>query len=290
MIDLQTTNKLQLATITPKSLLPVGPIALGLAHLLKDDKELQKKWKELEVYKILDNSAFELGSAHRIEDMVDLAFAIDAQEIVLPDEFRDGKKTLERVYDALSYLHKDVFANDTVPFRVMAVPQGKTFGEWLRCYEALAADPRIDVIAINRDSSKYCGTRVDLLHFLEQRGMVKETKEYHLLGMQDNILELEVVNDRFDWVRSIDSCFPWLVAKHNALFGFSDFSKCIDIKKDIHRSDFKKSIDFDDKVYGIEEGSLEGVLQILEDMGVSAMSEETKIKVDNTRNLCYNIL
>ena len=60
-------NKLQLATITPKELLPVGPIALGLAHLLKDDTDLQNKWKELPQYKILDNSAFELGTAYPIE-------------------------------------------------------------------------------------------------------------------------------------------------------------------------------------------------------------------------------
>lgn len=278
-------NNLQLATITPKSLLPVGPIALGLAHLLKGDEELQNSWRALDVYKILDNSAFELGSAYPIEDMVDLAFAIDAQEIVLPDEFRDGQETLKRVYDALTYLYKDVFANDNIPFKIMAVPQGKTFEEWLKCYEALAADPRIDVISINRDSSKYCGTRVDLLYFLEQRGMVHEDKEYHLLGMQDNILELETVNDNFSWVRSIDSCFPWLIAKHNVDILPGEEDLVMDVSKGVERSEFLRSINFDEFVSEEQLGSLMGVLQQLEDLEIEAMSEKSKKKVELIRNL-----
>ena len=253
-----------LATITPKGMLPQGPIALGLTHLLKDEPKLLESWRGLTQYKILDNSAFELGSAIDMETVLDVAREIMADEVVLPDDFRKGALTVARTRGALQSMDPE----DYERFKFMAVPQGETLEEWLECYNNLVGMVGVDVIAVNRDTAKFFGTRVKMLTYLQENGYVEPSKEYHLLGMEGNIQELRDVKNKFRWVRSIDSCFPRLIAKHN--------SKCTGEERKhvssmiINRSEFPETINFDDYVNVKAQEMMRRVLRDIEHWGVKA--------------------
>lgn len=229
---------LQVAAIAPIGVPIRGNFALALAQNL-DAEFMVDKWRNYKGYKILDNGAFELGKSISLSKLVKLANRINADELVLPDVFQDSEKTIKATYDALDYLEGKY---PDRPFKLMAVPQGKTFEEWYECFKQFMADPRIDVIAVNRDSSRFFGKRYSVLkEIADDIKIDKAGKEIHLLGMGDNLSEIEYVNVEFPWVRSVDSSFMWILAKISA-----EQEHKIDINHHWNRQDMSEKINFRD--------------------------------------------
>lgn len=240
---------LMVAPIVPKSYgsHATGPFNLVLAQNL-DKQEYLNMWRDCFGYKVLDNGAFELGESLPFGDVLRKAVTIAAQEVVLPDKFRDAYETIKMAKRGLQTYRK-LRKHGVIPagmrFKFMAVPQGNTLQEWLDSYKALGAMARVNVIAINRDSAKFFGTREGLLQYLDERRMIFPDKEYHLLGMQDTIGEIKVVQNTYPWVRSMDSCFPYLIGRdiHSKVLGKEIVEELFD--KNIHRKEFKSTIDFE---------------------------------------------
>lgn len=260
-------EKLYFAPIVPKKFKVDSPFALVLSQNIQKDPEQIEYWKNFKGYKVLDNGAFELGKpSGSIGELLNLATEIGANELVLPDVFRDDSQTIICTLTALKVVNAYRGANLLSKMRVMAVPQGETLDAWLQCYKTFLAHPDIDVIAINRDSAKFFGCRVALLKYLEDRGLVKNTKQYHLLGMQDDIKEIQIVAEQYPWVRSIDSCFPYILSKH--LVENQDLVR-ESVLSGFPRSGIKETIDFESDTADEVKNEFEAVKKIIQSWNVN---------------------
>lgn len=238
---------LMVAAITPRvyNTKGLGKLNLVLSQNI-DTLRDAKVWMDCNEYKILDNGAFELGESQLFADVLRKGVDICANEVVLPDKFRDGNTTIKMVRKGLQTFRK-LKKHQIIPtdkrFKFMAVPQGETLQEWMDSYKKLGNMTKVHVIAINRDSAKFFGSRLELLDFLDRSRMIFPDKEYHLLGMQDHIGELLGVQENYPWVRSIDSCFPYLIARDVANGSLESVEKVFE--DNIHRKEFKSTIDFE---------------------------------------------
>lgn len=97
---------------------------------------------------------------------------------------------------------------------------------------------------INRDSARFYGSRLATLEHVYKTIIAANpdvVKEYHLLGMQDNIHEAKEVAEKFKWVRSMDSCFPYLIAREWCK-NKNEVAKAME--EGIERSSIKETINF----------------------------------------------
>ena len=165
-------------------------------------------------YKILDNGAYEKGYPTPLPQLLHFADKIKAQEIVIPDVFQEAHYTLTHFTDFERYVMESPAIRKK--FNFMAVPQGKTPEEYLKCLDVMLASPHVDTIGLSfiviRDAFKaHTGFEdimrnrlfiTNLLSFANRKG-----KKFHLLGM-GNPLELKY-QVKHHWIRSADSstCF-----------------------------------------------------------------------------------
>ncbi len=225
-----TNSKLQLALIAPPALLGKvvvkGDMHLVLAHMVHQSKEYREFYKNEKKYKILDNGAFELHRPMATEQLLEAADMVSADEVVAPDVFDNGEKT----YDATrSFLMKTktldpVFKKKEHKFKIMAVPHGRDFIDWLDCFRRFYEEPHIDVIGVGYLSCKvfssiWPGTHLSIL----RSNLVKilayqfPDKPIHLLGGGSNPIEI-LQYDGIKQVRSLDTCFPFLCGQHGIWF------------------------------------------------------------------------
>lgn len=175
------------------------PMFMALAHLVKKD-EAYKQWlQNYEGYLILDNSVIETKKAVSIEELVDFANEIYADEIILPDVFGNAESTITLVKKALAY----VGVNYPGRFSIMAVLQGKTIDELKRCLDFYLTQPLIDVIGIPKNLDNFEGVynRASLEELWLEAA---EHKKIHLLGCWNTLTEL--LNYKHpDIIRSCDT-------------------------------------------------------------------------------------
>lgn len=153
-------------------------------------------------YKILDNSACELGKGLDIKDVLEAAKIIKADEIVLPDLPRKG--------NSLSYTLKYLLqVPEGEPYRLAGVAQGETLKEVLDCAEQLFIINRIDTLMIPKwycqmDSTNGLG-RHKITEFVirDMLSTIGRCKPIHWLGMDTGIRE--IVTPLANAVRSIDT-------------------------------------------------------------------------------------
>ena len=176
-----------------------------LAHLLKNPI-YKLKYKNARGYKILDNSIIELGNAIKIQDILKLADGIEFDELILPDALNDGKKTVELAKEAIHFLNTTGYT-----FKLMAVPQGKTIEEWIKCYKELLQLP-IDTIGINKLTHNLLGSRESWCDYLYQNNYIDTKYDYHLLGLPSNIIEIKH-QTKHKWIRGLDTCAAYLLAR-----------------------------------------------------------------------------
>lgn len=208
------------ATIVPQNYLHLvahQPYHLALAHLVGKEgfghytNFYRNIGHDPEKFLILDNGLIE-GDPRPIEELVNKAAFLHADELVLPDVFQDLMGTLKASYDALNYVRK----KSTV--RVMAVPQGSTYENWLICAkEMLEWD--IDTLAIPKVVTKMAG-RDGRLHALQDLHDLLEKKkvDVHLLGCWESPLELKYIESFVKTgeaypVRGVDSAIAYVYAR-----------------------------------------------------------------------------
>ena len=172
--------------------------SMFLTHLVLNYTEYKDMAKEYSGYKILDNSLIELGEAISFDLVLKAAKEIGADEVVLPDKFKDGLTTIEYVERTL-----EVYKDELKDYKVMAVVHGKDLEEVTKTWKTFTNNPNIDVLGIPKVWTKQFGNRSEVLN--DMIGMYgKGDKEIHLLGLWDSFRELEDLN-YVDQIRSIDT-------------------------------------------------------------------------------------
>lgn len=152
-----------------------------LLHKLIDNEYYRNYYlnnKDNGKYKILDNSAFELGESLDMDLLMEWAEKINANEIVIPDSYGDKEKTLKLMYEFL-----DKYPN--CKFNLMAVPQGKNLKELEFCLYEMTSNDRVHCIGFNKLWRKSMNTIYGFFH----QTVLSVNKEKHLLG----------VNKLFEW-------------------------------------------------------------------------------------------
>lgn len=186
-----------------------------LVHLLEENETykhlFEKACKEREV--ILDNSIFELGEAFDHEKFYRWVNKLEPTWYIIPDALEDVKRTIRN-----AQIWKD-FHKEQTKGKSIAVVQGKTYEEIVKCYTILDKEVGVDMIAISFDYSLYEEMvphpnrlvswmlgRVALLGRLEKDGIINKNKPHHLLGCA---LPQEGQFYRgYDWIYSMDTSNP----------------------------------------------------------------------------------
>ena len=201
--------------------------AMMLAHL----KEYYPECENNNCYKIMDNSLIELGGAVNIETVIEAARSCSADEIILPDVFKDGEATMALATDTLEYLRTNGLLHE---FKLMAVCQGKDKEEFEKCFSFLNNLPEIHCIGIPKVMNTIIPGGRPALEYLWERG--KTSKCIHLLGCWTSLKEIfEYKNPQL--IRSIDTCIPALLSKTTADPFMDRPLKTIDLINDKIRED-----------------------------------------------------
>lgn len=214
------------------------PVAMFLTHLVEKYPDYAKFARGFTGFKILDNSLIEMGGAVDICRVVNAAEVIGADEIILPDVFKDGGSTISAVDGALDYLE---IVRWTKKPQYMAVVQGESDKEFTKCFNALNTYAEIDTLGI----PKVCATLADVgrPHFekLWTRGVYCE-KNIHLLGLWYSFEELYRYEEP-ERIRSVDTCLaayfaqvyngvfnPWAVRPDKFTIDLEDTMKNMNLK------------------------------------------------------------
>lgn len=200
-----------------------------LTHMVEKYPLYAETARNVPGYKILDNSLIELGGAVDMERLLRAAQIIDADEIILPDVFRDGQATVEAVKESLQYLYSQ-WPNRNWPFQLMAVAQGRDEQDWYECYRQFLDMPDISVIGVPKVLAK--------MHPQGRPHFVNElcnlfAKPHHLLGVWYSLSELAEYRD-LRHIRSCDTVILGYMAKYGMLAtGTRPDGYTLDLEKDV---------------------------------------------------------
>lgn len=201
---------------------------LTLAHLCEYDRyvEFYRNEREKGSYIILDNGAHEFQSGEGPNHLLEKAQKIRANEIVCPDFLFDADQTVSLAEKALPIFASEMgmrtlyYTGARVQvYRIMLVPQGKTYLSWRRCLhhllelyyrQAFILPP---VIGLSKDYEMWDGglhklLTVDILPLVRELSL-----DLHLLGWGRDMKALPVIaRDYGSWIRSVDSAKPMVYA------------------------------------------------------------------------------
>lgn len=199
-----------------------------LTHLVEKYPAYEEVARDCPGFKILDNSLIELGGSVAMERVHDAALAIGADEIVLPDVFLNGPKTIESVENALEWL-REKYPRKNWPFRLMAVAHGANEQEWADCYRDLLEMPEIDTIGIPKILAK--------MHPQGRPYFVNtycrlDQKDHHLLGLWYSFRELQEYKEP-KLIRSCDTALQ-------AFFRVNGLSSIWAVRPDGYTIDLEK--------------------------------------------------
>lgn len=190
----------------------------ALVHLFEEDKEYLNLFKDAvasgrEV--ILDNSIFELEEAFDADRFAYWINELKPTWYIVPDSLENATTTRNNMEE-----WNQKYA-DKVPGKKIGVVQGKTYSEITACYEYMANQADVDMIAISFDYSYYENTiphpnkyvawmlgRVQLLGKMLRGGVIDTDKPHHLLGCglpQEFSFYRET---GWDWIYSLDTSNP----------------------------------------------------------------------------------
>jgi hypothetical protein len=201
---------------------------LVLAHkVLEDEKycEFYRKMRARGDHIIMDNAAFELGSAIPMDKLLKAAEMVNAQEVVLPDVYLNGKATLRRVKEAI----RDLYKRDLIgKYILQAVPHGDSIRGYKKCFNIISSMKEIKVIGLSfggiyNACKEEWGYRSDVhctqyrAELLEKEIELRKDKEYHALGILDNPIEIKSLA-YLGFIRSNDTSSPIWHGIHGIAF------------------------------------------------------------------------
>lgn len=193
-----------------------APMGMFLTHLVEHSVGYSNFARYFKGYKILDNSLIELGDAVSTTRLVNAALAINADEIILPDVFRNGPATLASTEKALRECKKiEQDLNLERPFKYMGVCQGNDPREFAECFRRMLG-LGLDVIGIPKVCAKLHPKGRPYFEYLwrEMCWNVDTPPQIHLLGLWYNYNELVQYQYPKD-IRSVDTCLATFFAKHS---------------------------------------------------------------------------
>jgi hypothetical protein len=212
-------------------------VYLALAHQILENTQYRNFYAHQRAeghYVILDNSAFELGSAIDDNLLVRAAEYIQPNEVVLPDSLFNADETLRRV---TAFMERRVLTD----INFMAVPHGATIDEYITCYSKLCNLPGVTTIGVgavysNHFRDNHQSGRTKILQELQTRQILSD-KPHHLLGLgDDGNLELKTLKDIKN-IRSCDSSAAYVQALNDVKLspnqGYSKFSAKINFNDHI---------------------------------------------------------
>lgn len=216
------------------------PYHMLLVHLCENEKYL--KWaSQLNGYKIMDNSIIELGEAASFDKLLEYAFKVNADEIILPDVFKDGKSTIKLVKQYVSEYNK---LKKEHPLRkwpkLMAVCHGINLKEFETSFNKLNQIKEIDTIGIPKVVTTWCKNRANLFNIYS-----KTNKSIHLLGCQYSLSEFsQFTKEMKNKIRTVDTCLPALLSlTGNDALAERDLSRTIQLEVDkINVNNYNKII------------------------------------------------
>lgn len=205
-----------------------APRVMLLTHLVERDENYVALAKQHpNTYKILDNSLIELGGATSMERLVTAAEEVGADEIILPDVFKDADLTIWKVKESIQWLKDKGLLGK---YKLMAVCHGATREAFLKCFDTLEKMPAVDVIGIPKVMCSFDwvnNSRANLYPIFKN-----STKEIHFLGVWYNLGEiLSLPKEVYNKVRSVDTCMFALDVIQNIDF-FTDRKGTIDLEKE----------------------------------------------------------
>lgn len=191
--------------------MPRQKIELYLAHKILEEPEkfaflAKDKENGIDSFKIVDNSACELGKGLPVSDVIKAATIIGAREIILPDSMRDST-SLSYTLNSLLQVPLDC------EFRLAGVIQGETYEELLQCAEQMLFLKRISTIMIPKwcctlNSSNGLGRHQITVSIIELMRRHNIYKTIHWLGCDTGFRE--IISPMAQYVRSVDTGY-WTV-------------------------------------------------------------------------------
>lgn len=183
-------------------------INLTLAHLVGDN-EYTKFYASSSLETIMDNGAFELGKSLDPSRLVDLAYMVKANYVVLPDY--PGQPASKGIVAA----EKAMYQLKSEGFKVMFVPQSPKgdFVDLMAAWDWAVNNPSVDLIGnsiLAAPNALPLGHRLIsryhvLNEVLAQFGAAKTHKRIHMLGMLDSVHEIALVKAFHSMINSWDS-------------------------------------------------------------------------------------
>ena len=147
----------------------INDMHLLLYHWAKQNSDYLEFYKHSKVYKILDNSFYELRKQIDYHDLIEVAKDMQIQEIVAPDIMYDFQKTKEMCEDFFKYVPGGM--------KVQAVVCGSSYKEIVKCFNWMNENDNIHVIAFSKHGfSKMC----DRKEYERQYGKMSDSEwHYH---------------------------------------------------------------------------------------------------------------
>lgn len=180
-------------------------VNLVLAHELEINKDyLDAVMSPLfqKSFIILDNGAYELGESISVERLIEIAKAINANAVVIPDSRFNTRKTLLLAQHAIPILRKEL-----PHVKLLGVPQGNNDLSIWECFEELC-ELGVDGFGLYAEIGEVAGmqTRYEFLLTLQKRYSKEmlHQKYIHLLGMEEDLTQLKN-QASLSWVNSNDS-------------------------------------------------------------------------------------
>jgi hypothetical protein len=195
----------------------LGDLEFCLAPLARDNEGYRAYYKRAAAagrFVLLDNGTAE-GALVDNDTLIDLAAEIGAVEVVAPDVLFDGPGTVEATRDFIGTLMRRVDHFTTI----MAVPQGATVSEYVKCADKLATLPTVRTLGLSKYSVRRCFSRFDSPSLVDSRARAIDAvthlgKSIHLLGADGSLTQeiVRLVSHPHALVRSNDSAFAYWAA------------------------------------------------------------------------------
>ena len=204
-----------------------------LVHLLpthKEYKDFYFKCSQSGRHVLLDNSIFELGESYDPEQFAYWIKELKPTEYIIPDVFNDKDKTISCYEEFISQY-------ENLPGEKIAVVHGKTYEEFVECYQYF--EDKADKIAFNfiddyfkdsyenelptsklnipsywnsieeNDWKKYALGRAMMMHRMIKDGTLNVYKKHHLLGATlPREFSLYIENNISGYITTIDTSNP----------------------------------------------------------------------------------
>lgn len=168
----------------------------------KEYLEFYKQQKQRGAFVLLDNGEAE-GDQMSLDTIWKVVEQINPNEIILNDSLFNREETIKKSKQALDYYKSKGYEG-----QYMFVVQGKTFEDWIKCYEEFDMT-NISTIGIPKAVVKWNDdTRLKCCEYLKDKN-----KQVHLLGCQNSIKELIKLR-QYNFIRSNDTSLAFLLAKY----------------------------------------------------------------------------